>query len=230
MRIFSAWTQYFICTESFNPVHHMCAYNISAFLYFLINMLSSNVSTFLYYSNSALSSFSNHAMSLQWRHNERDGVSNHQPRDCLLDYLFGRRSKKTSKLRVTGICVGNSLVTGKNSPHKRPVTWKMFPFDDVIMYFCRVMVLSEGKIAEFDTPSNLLNDEDSIFRSMCYDKDYLVRVNNGNGWNMSPWRPSWELLCWCRIVCQVIATHLKIGTCSWNLCWKNTRNCDRLIC
>ena len=22
-----------------------------------------------------------------------------------------------------------------NSPHKRPVTWKMFPFDDVIMFF-----------------------------------------------------------------------------------------------
>ena len=36
--------------------------------------------------------------SLQWRHNGRDGVSNHQPHDCLLSRLFGRRSKKTSKL------------------------------------------------------------------------------------------------------------------------------------
>ena len=26
--------------------------------------------------------------SLQWRHNERDGVSNHQPHDCLLNRLF----------------------------------------------------------------------------------------------------------------------------------------------
>ena len=25
---------------------------------------------------------------LQWRHNERDGVSNHQPQDCLLNRLF----------------------------------------------------------------------------------------------------------------------------------------------
>ena len=51
--------------------------------------------------------------SLQWRHNEPNSVSNHQPRDCLLNRLFRRRSKKTSKLRVTGLCVGNSPVTGE---------------------------------------------------------------------------------------------------------------------
>ena len=50
---------------------------------------------------------------LQWRHNARDGVSDHQPYDCLPNRLFGRRSKKTSKLRVTGLCVGNSPVTGE---------------------------------------------------------------------------------------------------------------------
>ena len=48
---------------------------------------------------------------LQWRHNEPDGVSNHQPRDCLLSRLIRRRSKKTSKL--CGLCVGNSPVTGE---------------------------------------------------------------------------------------------------------------------
>ena len=51
--------------------------------------------------------------SLQWRHNKRDGVSNNQPHDCLLNRLFRRRSKKTSKLRVTGLCGGNSPVTGE---------------------------------------------------------------------------------------------------------------------
>ena len=40
-------------------------------------------------------------ISLLWRHNGPDGVSNHQHRDCLLNRLFRRRSKKTSKLRVT---------------------------------------------------------------------------------------------------------------------------------
>ena len=41
---------------------------------------------------------------LRWRHNGRDGVSSHQPHVCLLNCLFRRRSKKTSKLRVTGLC------------------------------------------------------------------------------------------------------------------------------
>ena len=40
-------------------------------------------------------------------------VASHQPRDCLLNRLFRRRSKKTSKLSVTGLCAGNSLVTGE---------------------------------------------------------------------------------------------------------------------
>ena len=49
---------------------------------------------------------------LQWHHNEHDGISNHQPHDCfLLNCSFSCTSKKTSKLRVTGHCVGNSLLT-----------------------------------------------------------------------------------------------------------------------
>ena len=45
---------------------------------------------------------------LRWRHNGHDSVSNHQPHDCLRNRLFRRRSKKTSKLRVSGHCAGNS--------------------------------------------------------------------------------------------------------------------------
>ena len=55
---------------------------------------------------------------LLWRHNERDGVSNHQPRDCLLGRLFRRRSKYTPKLRVTGRCEGNSPVTSEFSAQR----------------------------------------------------------------------------------------------------------------
>ena len=40
---------------------------------------------------------------LQWRHNECDGVSNHQPHDYLLNRLF----------HVTGLCVENSPITGE---------------------------------------------------------------------------------------------------------------------
>ena len=53
------------------------------------------------------------AIALQWRHNGRDSVSNHQPHHCLLKCLFRRRWKKTSKPRITGLCVGKTPVTGE---------------------------------------------------------------------------------------------------------------------
>ena len=84
---------------------------------------------------------------LQWRHYRRDGVSNHQHRLCLLNRLFRRRSKKISKLRVTGLCTGNSPVTGEFPP-KWPVTRKMFPFDDVTRGLSRIKL----KILELDSP------------------------------------------------------------------------------
>ena len=61
----------------------------------------------------AIRTSSTRISSLQWRHNGRDGVPNHQPRDCLLNRLFGCRSKETSNLRATGLCEGNSPVTGE---------------------------------------------------------------------------------------------------------------------
>ena len=50
---------------------------------------------------------------LQWLHNEGNGISNHQPHDCLLNCIFRHRSKKTSKLPITGLCVGKSPVTSE---------------------------------------------------------------------------------------------------------------------
>ena len=52
-------------------------------------------------------------LSLKCRHNEHDGVSNRQPHHCLLNLLFRRRSKKTTKLHVTGFFVGNSPGTSE---------------------------------------------------------------------------------------------------------------------
>ena len=81
---------------------------------------------------------------LQWRHNGCDSVSNHQPHDCLLNGLFRRRSKKTWKLCVTGLCAGNSPWTGefpasmaRNAEnvsiwwrhHGKIVFWLIFPWD-----------------------------------------------------------------------------------------------------
>ena len=50
---------------------------------------------------------------LQWRLNERDGISNPRPLGCLLGRLLRGRSKKTSKLRVTGLFEGNPPMTGR---------------------------------------------------------------------------------------------------------------------
>ena len=64
-------------------------------------------------------------------HNERNGVSNHRLLDGVLNRLFRRRSKKISKLCVTGLRgIHRSPV---DSPHKGPVVRKIFPFNDVIM-------------------------------------------------------------------------------------------------
>ena len=44
----------------------------------------------------------------------------------------GADQRKHKKLRLTGLCAGIHRWP-VNSPHKGPVTRKMFPFDDVIM-------------------------------------------------------------------------------------------------
>ena len=45
---------------------------------------------------------------LRRRHNERDAVSYQQPHDCLLNRLFRHWWTTTSRLRITGLCEGNS--------------------------------------------------------------------------------------------------------------------------
>ena len=71
----------------------------------------------------------------KWRHNGHDGVSNHQPHDCLRNRLFRRRSKKTSKLSVTGLCARNSPVTGEfpaqraSNAEKVSIWWRHHEMD-----------------------------------------------------------------------------------------------------
>ena len=54
---------------------------------------------------------------LQWRHNERGGVPNHQPHDCLLNPVYsGVDQRKHLKLRVTGLSpvIGEMASNAKN--------------------------------------------------------------------------------------------------------------------
>ena len=84
---------------------------------------------------------------LHWCHDGRDGVSNHQPHDCLLNRLFRRRSKKTSKLRVTDLSVGNSPVTGEfpaqmaGSAENVSILWRHHG-DNALMQEAREMITS----------------------------------------------------------------------------------------
>ena len=85
-------------------------------------------------------SITEHENSLQWRQNEHDGLSNHQPHDCLLNHSFMCRSKTTSKIRVTGICAGNSPVTGEfpaqrdNNAENIFIWWRHHVTHDILTF------------------------------------------------------------------------------------------------
>ena len=85
-----------------------------------------------------------HDASLQWRHNERDGVPHQLRHDCLLNCLSRRKIKHQSSALL-------AFVRGihrrpVNSTHKEPVTQKRHPFDDIIMCFrgCRTAYVLIG--------------------------------------------------------------------------------------
>ena len=83
--------------------------------------------------------------SLQRRHNEHNGVANHRRFDCLPSRLFRRRSKKISKLRVSGLCEGNPgnpPVTG-GFPSRRASNAEILPIYDVTMYPSVQLILGE---------------------------------------------------------------------------------------
>ena len=69
--------------------------------------------TLLYFHWPVASQYTSIQQSLQWRHNDRGGVSNTQPHECLLNRSFRCRSQKISKLRYTGLCAGNSPLAGE---------------------------------------------------------------------------------------------------------------------
>ena len=76
-----------------------------------------------------------------WRHNENDGVSNHQPHHCLLNLLDQRKYQSSASLAFV-LRIHRWPV---NSPHKWPVTRIMFRFDDVIMVIGNVMCLNRNR-------------------------------------------------------------------------------------
>ena len=72
-------------------------------------------------------------MSVHWRHNERDDVSNHRRLDYLLDRLLRRRLKK-HQIFASLAFVRGIHSSPMDSPHKGPVMWKMFPSTHILYY------------------------------------------------------------------------------------------------
>ena len=71
-------------------------------------------------------------VSKQWSHNGCNSISIHRHLHYLLNRLFRRRSKKTSKLCVTALCLGNPPVTD-GFPSQRARNVENFQFHDAIM-------------------------------------------------------------------------------------------------
>ena len=96
----------------------------------------------------------NQEVTLLWRQNGRGSVSNHQPHDCSLNRLFRRRSKKTSTLRITGLCAGNSPGTVEfttqmaSNAENLSIWWcqheHSYSFDRMLNDSCNFNVLNTG--------------------------------------------------------------------------------------
>ena len=88
-------------------IHLLCWKNVEL-------LMSSNI----YYSTLILRelylTYGYFVLTLQWHHNDHDGVSNHQPHGCLPNRLFRRRSKKTPNLRVTVLFAGDRWIPRTN--------------------------------------------------------------------------------------------------------------------
>ena len=93
---FGEWISYFVL----HFTGHVITYSCRAVEcdYFAVPKRSSG------WTSPPIATEGNYDFPLRWRHNGLESVSNHQPHDCLLN---------RSKLRVTGLCVGNSPVTGE---------------------------------------------------------------------------------------------------------------------
>ena len=114
-------------------------------------------------------------MTLQWRHNGGESVSNHQPRACLLNRLCRRRSKKKSKLRVTGLCAGNSPVTGE-FPAQMAGNAEKLPFDEVIMRYVDFIVETPC-VSHFLVEVVLLRTKESSSQIVTYCQIDCIKYN-----------------------------------------------------
>ena len=117
-------------------------------------------------------------LALQWRHNERGGISNHRLFYCLLYRLFRRKSKKTSKL-----CSSALLAFRRKYFHSLTSSWDICRHHDSTsstLYMGRHLIYSmPGELAAATPyPTSPFKFQPKISGS--YYKESLIHLNGGS--------------------------------------------------
>ena len=97
-----------------------------------------------------------------------DGRTDGQPENIMPPAPKGG-GIKTSKLRLTGLYEGNPPVT--DAPHKKPITQKTFPFDDVIMIWDNSKMLCCTKVIKHDQRCCIYPEYGTKITESCYRSD-----------------------------------------------------------
>ena len=102
----------------------------------------------------------------QWHHLGRDGVSNHRRLDYLLNRFFRSKSKKTSKLRATGITGDRWFPLTKGQWRGKFFHWmtSSWSCSKRVMWVCTV----ESQWAKWQR-----SDESPLWRNQTYQPDTL---------------------------------------------------------
>ena len=141
--------------------------------------------------------------SLHWRHNGRDDVSNHytanmswrtcvvvkqmqsnsnhQPRHCLLNRLFRRRSKKLSKVRVTGEFPARMASNAENVSiwwhHHATNFYTWICIDDVTKRVTIILLSKLSKSTELNSRATLLSLLNSMTKFLRFIEVYWYCFN-----------------------------------------------------
>ena len=125
-------------------------------------------------------------MTLQWHHNEHDGILNHQPYDCLLNHLFSLSSRKTPKFCITGLYTYNGH-TGD---------WWIPCTEGQLHGKCFLLMMSSW-INSCKTGKRQLKKLNSFW----YQK--IMMNTSTRHWSMFC---HWQYVPWCEVQCSAIIT------------------------